>query len=261
MSRNIDKAWAAIFQELHITKDSLVAQPVEISADTIKEICRNNGLHVTEPRILCKQDTRNSRPHVFKEYGCFILPKKNGEYYILQGEGYVDIPAITSEVTDYDSAFEFDLKSSSVGDSEMQYLDFAYANSLIRHFMEDPTLVLTIRGRKYTPAFSFRVGDNTLAVESVQTEVDAGYEGRDQVVLIEAKNSAVGDTIIRQLYYPYRQWKINTGKDVSLLFFERQKTADGSVLFHIWKYVFEDDQDYNSIKLARSGRYRIVNHF
>ncbi len=33
----------------------------------------------------------------------------------------------------------------------MQHLDFAYASSLIRTFMEDDTLVLTIRGRKYTP--------------------------------------------------------------------------------------------------------------
>lgn len=103
----------------------------------------------------------------------------------------------------------------------MQYLDFAYANSLIRTFMDDPSLVLTIRGRKYTPSFQFNVGDYNLEVESVQTEVDAGYEGKSSIVLIEAKNTSASNTIIRQLYYPYRQWQINTTKEVFPVFFEK----------------------------------------
>ena len=71
----------------------------------------------------------------------------------------------------------------------MQHLDFAYASSLIRTFMNDDSLVLTIRGRKYTPSFSFKVGKQLIETQSVQTEVDGGYEGRKNVVLIEAKNS------------------------------------------------------------------------
>lgn len=82
----------------------------------------------------------------------------------------------------------------------MQHLDFAYTSSLVRTFMNDDSLVLTIRGRKYTPQFSFRVGKQKISVESVQTEVDAGYEGKNQVVLIEAKNSKTNNTIIRQLF-------------------------------------------------------------
>jgi hypothetical protein len=39
----------------------------------------------------------------------------------------------------------------------MQHLDYAYANSLIRTFMNDDSLGLTIRGREYTPSFSFTV--------------------------------------------------------------------------------------------------------
>jgi hypothetical protein len=57
-------------------------------------------------------------------------------------------------------------------------LDFAYASSLIRTFLEDDSLVLTVRGRKCTPKFSFRVGKQNITAESVQTEVDAGYEGK-----------------------------------------------------------------------------------
>ena len=44
-----------------------------------------------------------------------------------------------------------------------------------------------------------RLVSNNIPIEvnSVQTEVDAGYEGKDKIVLIEAKNSNVENTIIK----------------------------------------------------------------
>lgn len=82
----------------------------------------------------------------------------------------------------------------------MQHIDYAFATGLIQKFVNDDSLVLTIRGRKYTPKIEFSVGANHLTVESVQTEVDAGYEEKDKIVLIEVKNSSTKNTIIRQLY-------------------------------------------------------------
>ena len=135
----------------------------------------------------------------------------------------------------------------------MQHLDFAYASSLIRTFMEDPSLVLTIRGRKYTPEFTYKVGNNTVETKGVQTEVDAGYEGKNKVVLIEAKNSSTKNTIIRQLYYPYRQWSEHTKKKVFLLFFEKRVDE-----YLIWQYEFTDKNSYDSIKLVKSKKYKII---
>ncbi len=134
----------------------------------------------------------------------------------------------------------------------MQHLDYAYASSIIRTFMNDESLVLTIRGRKYTPEFSFSVNNFKITTKSVQTEVDAGYEGKNQVVLVEAKNSKSSNTIIRQLFYPYKQWKQYTKQDVKCLFFE--KRGD---IFYIWEFIFNDENDYNSILLSRSARYKI----
>lgn len=252
-----DKAWETIFKKTKMDKHNFNISPFELSADDIKIACQNfTKTGEKEPRILCKQDTRQDRPKIFIENGLFILPKKNGIYYILKGEGYVEIPNITSPIKNYKSKLDFELKSSQIGDSEMQYLDFAYANSLIRTFMNDDSLVLTIRGRKYTPNFSFKVGKFSLSAESVQTEVDAGYEGKDSIVLVEAKNSNATNTIIRQLYYPFRQWAENVGKTVYTLFFERRKIK-GEVIFYIWQYGFKDIHDYNSIYLIKSSRYRI----
>ena len=121
--------------------------------------------------------------------------------------------------------------------------------------MGDQTLVLTIRGRKYTPNFSFFVNKQKINVSSVQTEVDAGYEGKNHVVLVEAKNSKTTDTIIRQLYYPFKQWQIHTKKKVVTLFFEKDHKTG---IYSIWKFEFKNVNDYSSIKLVKSGRYKII---
>ena len=205
-----------------------------------------------EPRNLVKWDSRSDRSEVFIDNGLFLLPVKNGYYVIVKGEGYVDIADICTPIKTHKSKLDFELETSVVGNSEMQHLDFAFASGLISRFMKDESLVQTIRGRKYTPPFSFSVGNQLIETESVQTEVDSGYEGRENVVLIEAKNSKTTNTIIRQLFYPYKKWKSHTDKNVFLLFFEKR----GDV-FYIWQYVFTDENDYNSIKLTKSGRYLI----
>ena len=181
------------------------------------------------------------------------MPVKNGYYIIIKGEGYVDIPPIRSTLLEYHSEFPFELETSHVGDSEMQHLDRAYALSLVRNFVDDDSLVLTIRGRKYTPAFSFIAGGFQIDAKGVQTEVDAGYEGKDSVVLVEAKSGNANNTIIRQLYYPFRQWQQHTKKLVSTLFFQRNGAE-----YHLWHFGFDDPDDYNSIRLLNSARYRII---
>ena len=253
-----DKSWKKIWDDKELGSHDFDKEPFVLTASAIKRSCQQfTATNEKEVRILCKQDTRDDRPKIFKDNGLFLLPKKNGSYYIIKGEGYVDVPDITSPILDYHKKLDFELESSAVGDSEMQHLDFAYANSLIRTFMNDPSLVLTIRGRKYTPPFKFNVNGFSIETESVQTEVDAGYEGRDQIVLIEAKNSPATTEIIRQLYYPWRQWPENTSKKVVPLFFEK-RVIDGENIYYIWQYEFSDVDDYNSISLVKSARYRIV---
>jgi uncharacterized protein DUF6997/uncharacterized protein DUF6996 len=246
-------SWAKIFSDYNILEHDFNKEPFPLTSSQIKVSCQDfKDTNQKEVRILCKQDSRSDRPEIFIENDLFLLPVKNGFYVIVKGEGYIDIPDITSEPKIYDSKLEFKLETSEIGDSEMQHLDFAYASSLIRAFINDESLVLTIRGRKYTPKFSFYVGNQLIKTESVQTEVDAGYEGKDKIVLIEAKNSKTTNTIIRQLFYPYKQWKSYTNKEVFLLFFEKRGNIN-----YIWQYGFRDENDYNSIELLKSEKYLI----
>ncbi len=247
-------SWKKIFKDYQILDHDFSNSPFPISAKDIKKSVQNfKRTTEKEVRILCKTDTREQLSKIMKDNGLFLLPVKNGEYVIVKGEGFVDIPEIEGSAEEYSSKLSFSLDTSVVGNSEMQHLDFAYASSLVRTFMDDPSLVLTIRGRKYTPEFTFKLDSQVINVKGVQTEVDAGYEGEDKIVLIEAKNSSTKNTIIRQLYYPFRQWAEYSNKEIFLLFFEKRKEE-----YLIWQYKFEDKNDYNSIKLVKSKRYKII---
>ncbi len=251
-----NNSWNKIYQDLGGANHDFSSAPLMVSAEQIKISCHEfKKTNEKEVRILCKQDSREDRPDVFIRNDLFLLPTNNGSYAIIKGEGYIDIPNIDAETLVYDSKLSFELETSKVGDSEMQHLDFAYASSLIRTFMSDDSLVLTIRGRKYTPNFNFNIGNQEINVCSVQTEVDAGYEGKDKIVLIEAKNSKTRNTIIRQLYYPFRQWQLISNKKVYTLFFEKSKNDN---VYSIWKFEFTNPIDYNSIKLVESKKFKII---
>ena len=248
------EAWKVIFEKYRLFEHDFDERPFEITATMIKEATKNfKKTNQREVRILCKQDSREDRPEVFKNLGLFILPIKNGIYKIVKGEGYLDIPYIYSVEKRYLSKLDFCLDTAKVGNSEMQHLDYAYASSIIRDFMDDDSLVLTIRGRKYTPKFSFYVNNFFIEVESVQTEVDAGYEGRDKVVLIEAKNSKTKNIIIRQIFYPFKQWKTYTDKNIYSIFFEKQ-----GKYYNLWQFKFDDENDYNSVKFVKFKKYEII---
>ncbi len=252
-----DNSWKSIFEAYNIHNHNFDKSPFIISAEQIKQAAKNfTKTNEREVRILCKLDSREDRPKVFIDNEVFLLPTKNGEFAIVRVEGYIDIPPITSTVKIYTSKLDFKLETSLAGNSEMQHLDFAYASSLVRtFFMNDESLVLTIRGRKYTPKFSFRVGQHIIETKSVQTEVDAGYEGRNQIVLIEAKNRHSNNTIIRQFFYQFKQWQIHTQKKVQTLIFEKR-----GIYYSLWHFEFNDVDDYNSIVLKKSQSFEIVEH-
>ena len=246
--KRLNSDWEKIARTYGLLKHNFALAPFHISAKELKEATNNR-----EPRLLCYHNTRSDRPRIFQDVGLFILPVKNGHYAILRGEGFVDLPPIEEETLLYSSSLDFSLETSRVGDSEMQHLDYAYATSLLRTFLEDRTLLLTIRGRKRTPEFAFRASGHELFARGVQTEVDGGYEGRTQIVLVEAKNRGHDNMNIRQMYYPFRQWSAVSKKPVKIVFFEN----DGGC-YKFWHFVFLDPIRFNSLHLVEKAKYRIV---
>ncbi|MCS7028503.1 MAG: hypothetical protein NZ519_07015 [Bacteroidia bacterium] len=110
------KPWQSIFDTYNIYKHDFSKSPFILTAEQIKKATANfTTTTEREVRVLCKQDTRESRPQVFVDNDLFILPVKNGMYAILQGEGYIDIPEITTQADIYQSKLDFDRNLTNWG--------------------------------------------------------------------------------------------------------------------------------------------------
>ena len=73
------KSWQKIFDDHDLKNHDFDKSPYLISASSIKKsVQKFSKTNEKEVRILCKQDTREERPDIFKKQGLFILPTKNG---------------------------------------------------------------------------------------------------------------------------------------------------------------------------------------
>ena len=106
--------------------------------------------------------------------------------------------------------------------------------------------------------FDFSINNKTnkskinINVRNSQMEIDAGYEGIEKILLIEAKNAIPDDFLIRQLYYPYRRWSKKINKEIVPIFF-----TYSNGIYSLYQYNFEDLLNYNSAILVKNTHYRI----
>ena len=252
-----NEIWQEIVTKTGLNKHNFSSGPFYITHTEVKNIVStiNTPNNRKEIRILGYQATREQRPQYFIDNNLFLMPASNKEWVVIQGEGYIDIPEITSNPTPVKSKLDFEIESFNVGISEMQYLDFAFVHGITQQFLEDESIELTVRGRKRTPHFNYFVNDVEVNCEGVQTEVDAGYEGRNSLTLVEAKSSKIKNEIIRQLYFPYRKWLMDINKPVRNVFFQFE---EDSKILSFWEYGFEDYLKYDSIYLINSKSYQLV---
>lgn len=253
-----DNIWETIILESGLKNHNFSSGPFYVNHNEIKEIVSkiNAPNNKKEIRILGYQATREQRPTYFKENNLFLLPASNHKWVIVKGEGYIDIPEIESDPIVVKSKLDFEIESFNVGISEMQYLDFAFVHGITQKFLEDESIQLTVRGRKRTPHFNYFVNNIEIKCEGVQTEVDAGYEGKNSLTLVEAKSSKIKNEIIRQIYFPYRKWSSDINKPVRNVFF--QFDEDYGTLSY-WEYGFKYPLKYDSIYLMRYQKYILEN--
>ncbi len=238
---NLAQAWELLLAERP------AAACFHLQASEIKE---RTGL---EPRLMAKFDHRGQLPPALRRRGLFLLPTRNGEYAVLRGEGYHTLEPCPAP-RDFPSRAEFTLRTLEQGLSESQFLDLAYHSGLLSHFTGVASLFPTIRGRKRAPRFTFQVAGLTLEVEGVQVEVDAGYEGPREVILLEAKIGEPADFHLRQLYYPYRFWTGLTPKLVRPLFLT-YSPREG--VLRLREYRFDRPECYRAPVLVRAEAFRL----
>jgi hypothetical protein len=244
----IDKAWKILF-----TKHDIISR---VSANGFFKIKSSEINTVKEARLMAKFDQSTQLPDVFQNNDLSILPISRGEYIIGPFQTHekiaypkckptlVDIPNL--ETIDYTNLY-----------SEASALLFAYNSGMIKDIANSANIHYTVNGRMSSGCFDYYINNNSgakpsqkISVQNAQVEIDAGYEFENGFCIVEAKNVAVEEILIRQLYYPYRLWTGKISKPVIPLLM-----VYSNDIFHFFRYEFFDFSNYNSLKLISYKSY------
>lgn len=236
-------------------KKYLVAKRLRLDGTSYEIDAEDLGrLTGREPRLLAKFDTADQVPDELRAPGYSLLPIRNGRYLLFRGDIFARLPSPPKAVA-FIPTLEFPLQTAGRSSGEMQYLDYAFNTGLLSHFVGAGRLYLTIRGREYTDAFQFFIGEQAVKVESVQIEVDGGYEGERDVVLVEAKIARHDCLNIRQLYYPYRRFaSLVKGKRIRPVFLQFDLLT-ATYTFH--EFAFRDEEKFDSQSVVSSASFTI----
>lgn len=248
-SRKVDKYWKSIFSEFKILDKIKENGCFEISADEIKKYY--------EPRLMTKFDYIDSLPSIFVENNLMILPITRGNYVIGKFEGYkkFENSNMKIEKLNFPEWIEgIDYKNIY---SEANSINCAYIAKMFNLILGEEEVYPSFNGRMSSGTFEFEILDfegkrHRIAVSKAQCEIDGAFEGRNKIILIEAKNNVFKDFIVRQLYYPYRLIKAKVKKEIIPCFLTYYND-----IFSFYIYEFEDEKNYNSLNLKEVRRFMI----
>jgi hypothetical protein len=246
-------AWEELFRRHRILEEVDRRGVCQISSAEINE------LH--EARLMTKFDHAVQLPPAFKRNQLTIQPNTRGTYLIGRFDSYekvADDPAVPVEGLPFPRGIETIDPSNLYSESAL--LMCAYNTGIISSVLRRE-VALTVFGRLSAGSFDYRIrnrqtgGLHDIRVEGAQVEIDAGFEADDAFAIVEAKNEAVTDFHVRQLYYPYRAWLARTGKQIVPVFLSYSH-ANSVFSFHVFR--FGEPQLYNSIELVEQRKFRVV---
>jgi Domain of unknown function (DUF6997) len=240
-----DERWRNVIEACKID----LTRPVNfVSMD---DITKYGGM---ETRKMVSMDTEAKNVKVFRDRGLFVLPVSIRKVAIVRGKGYESLDPIQTPLQVHRTNHGFPEYLKTVN-GEAPFINYAYACGLFGAFTGRRGLHLGFQGKKRT-SFTFRVdGHAPLSVEGAQIEVDNSYSDDENFYLCEGKYTPPQSFNIRQLYYPFRTFvPLVKPKPVKNLFFAYE--PEGSE-FHFWEYKFADPEDYETVQLVRSAKYRV----
>lgn len=246
-----NEAWKALFEKYPIAETVEKEGTFSIRADQIREF--------REPRLMAKWDSSDSLPEVLRKHKINILPDSRTSYVLGDFLLYQEIPELSEHVTQMTHIEMPDYESIDVNNinSEANAIHGLILSGILDDFLGEGRNDATFDGRMGTGVFDFRVDtvrgvSQSIHVENAQCEIDGGFENRNSVVIMEAKNVVHPDFHIRQLYYPYRIWRTRVKKTIRLLF-----CVYSNMIYRLFEYRFRDPENYSSIELVQMKNYSL----
>ena len=207
-----------------------------------------------EPRLLCKMDSLEDRPDIFKILNIHILSIKNGKYLITPSSIYFKFNYIDNELklikkNSFSQILNF-------GNSETSMLDNLRYSGLFEEedFLNEPILFGSLLNGRHRCSFNTILNGLKINIEGTQFETDGCYESENKILLIELKNGKdIKSFNIRQLYFPYRYLydKIKNKKIISLFI-----SKDKNNIIHIFKMDWKHPKIMDSIYQVNYLKYK-----
>lgn len=197
------------------------------------------------------------RPKVFEKEGLSVFPLSTRKWILVNFDDYHKLEPIKGKYLEIEWKMPFKVFGPERGSGEQQYLLNAINSGLIKRFLGvKGELLYTIGGKQRSSSFSFSIGDKikSILVENPQIEIDAGLEGKKDIVLIEAKPKLVEGFRLKKIYFPLRAWDWVPRKNKHILFLCYEPKNE---IYYIWKYVFKKKEDITSLRLLKAKKYKI----
>lgn len=250
-SISANDAWKALIDKYNIVEEVQKKGCFHIKASQIKEF--------KEPRLMAKWDNTDSLPPILRDNKINILPDSRSSYVISDFLLYKEIPALEERVTQMDHVELPNFESIDVYNisSEANAINVLLLTGILDDFLDTNDNVATFNGRMGTGEFNFVVDTvrnikQKVCVNNAQCEIDGGFENKNSVVIMEAKNVVHEDFHVRQLYYPYRLWETKVNKPIRLVF-----SVYSNMIYRLFEYRFNVLEDYSSIELVRTKNYSL----
>lgn len=246
-----NEAWKKIIEKYDVINKIQKEGQFKILSKQIKEF--------REPRLMSKWDSSESLPSALKDNKINILPDSRSSYVLSDFQLYEKIPNMNEHATkmqkvkipDYLETIDIDNITT-----ESNAINILVISEILDDFLSVENNVQTFNGRMGTGEFSFYVntvrGREKVCVKNAQCEIDGGFENKESVVILEAKNVVYPDFHIRQLYYPYRLWEKRVQKPIRLVF-----AVYSNMIYRLFEYEFESTEDYSSINLVKEKNYSL----
>lgn len=251
-SRNKNEVWT------HIIKQNNIDLTKNVSYITAKQItkCRDSykGTKKSqfESRLLCKFDSSQKIPKIFKDNNISVISVKNGTYALIKENIYIDLKTYPIEPKTFIK--KIDSLILDIGDSETSMLDKLYYNKVLSEIIGEEIKYGPLLGGRHRCHFETIIGQTPLKIDGSQYETDGCYETENYVAVVEAKSINCKNFNIRQLYYPFREVhkKVLDKKQIITLFIYKDKKK----IIHIHKFKWNDPR--KMLDITQIGYYKYV---
>lgn len=223
--------------------------------DQVNEI--GVSIEFKNPFDATKVDSKKLLPDEIKDEGYCVVHLGEGWHCFMP---VLDVWFHVFEEIEPDEVVQWNYKPSLLNHtdtSESNIISLVYNQLIIQDFLygdktERPKIYMS-RRTKITE--TYRAGTERVEATKLQVEMDATFEHRGIITVLEGKNGFPSDFSVYQLFHPFLDYqKVQDAERVECCYLLKKDDRQGSVV-RLYLYNFSDVDDIGSIQLARKAQY------